>query len=310
MEKEKEETKRLFHDGDFDNFFNKINQNPILKIYLEDVFDDATSKFDQTLKKAIILICQKDVKLALKQIDRLKTKPLQIAYKQIIKKLEQIDEVGVLKKLETGYHEKMRFYAKRIANTEKQRALTAKRAKEYLDDKDVEYVRFNLSSSHKMVDVCDFYANLDIGYGAGVVKKEDMRTLPLHPFCNCFYEPYYPLTKEKAKFKRIKEIDFRTAQVQTIQKFSEFNQKNILGSTRQFLEFKHGKDIEAIFNTIRDEKYHIRKYVDVFKKANIFDDVTVMKKVFNEISITHQEKEAIIEWIKDSSEIKKVMWGY
>ena len=49
-----------------------------------------------------------------------------------------------------------------------------------------------------------------------------------------------------------------------MQKFSEFNQKNILGGKRQLLEFKRGKDIEKIFNTIREEKYHIRKYVNVF----------------------------------------------
>jgi len=100
--------------------------------------------------------------------------------------------------------------------------------------------------------------------------------------------------------------------VQTIQKFSEFNQKNILGSTRQFLEFKHGKDVEAIFNTIREEKYHIRKYVNVFKKANIFDDVLkntkenelkeIEKKILNKISkIKDVKNDFYTLWINKKS---------
>ena len=64
IEKEKEQTKELFQNGDFEKFFEKINKNPILKIYLEDIFDNSKSTFDKTLKKAVIFICQKDIKQA------------------------------------------------------------------------------------------------------------------------------------------------------------------------------------------------------------------------------------------------------
>ncbi len=34
-------------------------------------------------------------------------------------------------------------------------------------------------------------------YGAGVVPKEQMVTLPLHPHCHCRYQPFYDTPKKK-----------------------------------------------------------------------------------------------------------------
>ena len=48
------------------------------------------------------------------------------------------------------------------------------------------------------------------------------------------------------------------------------------------------------------------KYVDIFKNA----DISNMKKIkFSPEVITKEEKEAIVKWSEDSTEIKKVMWG-
>ncbi len=60
-----------------------------------------------------------------------------------------------------------------------------------------------------MIDICDFYARVDIGYGKGIVPKEQMRTLPLHPHCRCKYEPVYLDSKERAKYNDIKPKPFK-----------------------------------------------------------------------------------------------------
>jgi hypothetical protein len=119
----------------------------------------------------------------MKQIEKLKTKPLRIAYKDIVRRFDELSDEELEKFIKTAYYEKMRYYAKRIADTETHRAAMSKRAREYLDDENIEFVRFEMSSSHPKMDICDFYANLDIGYGRGIVPKSEMRTLPLHPHC-------------------------------------------------------------------------------------------------------------------------------
>ncbi len=45
-------------------------------------------------------------------------------------------------------------------------------------------------------------------------------------------------------------------------KYSEYEQREILGSRQKLEEFKRGEDIEKIFNRLRP-KYPIRKYVEV-----------------------------------------------
>ena len=152
-----------------------------------------------------------------------------------------------------------------------------------------------------MRDICDFYAWIDIGYGKGIVPKEQMRTLPLHPFCRCKYEPVYLDSKERSKYKDIKPKPFKKASKEFINSLNEYQKREILGSKAKVLEFKKGVDVESIFNRVRPN-YPIRLYVDEFGYNN------GMKPIFNEKIITKDEKESIVKWTEDSSDIKKVMW--
>jgi len=195
---------------------------------------------------------------ALLNITKLKTKPLLLSYKKVREAIEKADAKALEKSLYVAMNEKMRYYATRIAITELHRATMAQRAKEYLDDNDVEYVRFEMSSSHPKVDICDFYSSLDYGLGRGVVPKGYMRTLPLHPNCHCVYSPYYGKIKKQTHFKDKSVFD------KTLNNFSEYDQKQILGSSAKLEEYKRGKGIEDIFNDIRP-KYPILKYSDILK---------------------------------------------
>ncbi len=208
------------------------------------------------LKEAIK---KKDTSI-MKQVEKLKTKPLRIAYKDIIRRLSELNEEELKKYIKTAYHEKIRYYANRIAKTETHRAMMSKRAMEYLEDEEVEFVRFEMSAAHPKMDICDFYANLDVGYGKGIIPKKEMRTLPLHPHCRCVYAPYYKKVKGKRK-------SWKEAVNDTMAKFNENEQKEILGTYDMLNRFKAGEDIEKIFNTIRP-KYPIKRYVDLFGKIS------------------------------------------
>ena len=228
-----------------------------LKIYEGYDFRDEIMKAKKVLPKYLIKALEERDDEIMKQIEKLKTKPLRIAYKDLIRKMDTFTDEELQKLLNTAYHEKMRYYANRIAKTETHRAFMSKRAKDMLEDDEVEFVKYEMSPAHKKTDICDFYANLDVGYGRGVIPKREMRATPLHPHCYCIYTPYY----KKVKGKRKK---WKTAVKETMSKFSEKKQIEILGSREKLMRFKNGEDIEKIFNAIRP-KYPIKKYVDILE---------------------------------------------
>ena len=232
-----------------------------MKIYEWYEFRDEIMKAKKVLPKYLIKALKERDTEIMKQIEKLKTKPLRIAYKELIRKMDTFTDEELQRLLNTAYHEKMRYYANRIADTETHRAFMSKKAFKYLEDEKVKFVRFEMSSAHKIKDICDFYANLDVGYGKGVIPKKEMRSLPLHPHCHCVYVPIYKKVKGKRK-------DWKSAVNETMDKFSDYEKKEILGSYHKLKEFERGVDIEEIFNRIRPN-YPIRKYVDIFKNADI-----------------------------------------
>jgi hypothetical protein len=187
---------------------------------------------------------KKNKKELLRQVNKIKTKNLQLAYKQIA--TATTDE-AIKKALEIATYEKSRYYATRIAQTEQQRAITLSNAKEYLEDDNIEFVKFTMNSKHPMMDICDYYANLDVGYGKGIIPKKDMIALPLHPHCMCKYRPYY----KKVIYKTPENI-FRA--------MSKRDKISILGSYDNYLRYEKGEDIEKIFNSNR-AKYPITKVI-------------------------------------------------
>lgn len=190
----------------------------------------------------------------IKYVDKIKTKPLKTALNQIVKKMDGVNQIGLERALKVALEEKSRYYATRIADTESYRARNLSRAKEYLEDEDVEFVKFTMSSRHPMMDICDYYAHLDVGYGAGIVPKEQMITLPLHPHCHCKYNPHY---------KKVKKRHIKNPESYTMDKFSLRDQQRIAGSFDKLRQFKEGASLESVFNSVRPQ-YPIRKYSEVF----------------------------------------------
>jgi len=209
-----------------------------------------------------------------KDINKLKTKPLRTAYKQLAEVAQKHDKEATKKALKVALEEKARYYANRIAVTEQQRALNLGRAKEYLEDEEIEFVRYRMSSKHPMIDICDYFANLNIGYGKGIVPKEKMITLPLHPHCMCRYEPYY----RDVEYKKVKEPEKTT-----LEKFSKEEQRQILGSWEAYKEFKEKGNILNIFNKNRP-KYPIQNVAKVLNvRMNNLSTVDKIKQMLNDI---------------------------
>jgi len=120
-----------------------------------------------------------------------------------------------------------------------------------------------------------------------------MRATPLHPHCYCIYTPYY----KKVKGKRKK---WKTAVKETMSKFSEKKQIEILRSREKLMRFKNGEDIEKIFNAIRP-KYPIKKYVDILEgkgynsfmrkatKEELEEFLEIDKKIFDIVKNLNEE---------------------
>lgn len=228
---------------------------------------DATKKLPKYLQREL-----KRGKVSdelVKYVDKIKTKPYKTALNQIVKKMDGVNKVGLEKALKVALEEKSRYYAKRIADTESHRARNLARAKEYMQDDEIEFVKFQISSRHPMTDICDYYARLDVGYGAGVVPKEQMVTLPLHPHCHCSYQPYY---------QPVKKRHIKNPQTYTMEQFSFKDQQRIAGSFDKLRQFKTGTPLEKVFNSVRPQ-YPIRKYSEVFRYNSGMD----LKQLLNEV---------------------------
>jgi len=251
------------------------------------------------------------VQRLMKQVNKLKTLPLRAAYTQLVEAIEKMEKQALERAIEVALEERARYYALRIAQTEIFRASNWERAKEYLEDEQITLVKFEMSTYHPKVDICDFYARLDVGYGPGVVPKKEMRTLPLHPFCRCRYIPYSPPPHKKEKIKKIQPMPFDEAARKTMERFSEYEQRQILGSRQKLAEWKAGGvNIEAIFNRLRP-KYPIRRYIDVLgstmkSKEGVSSDIKQMleeirsknKLTKNKVVVGELSNE-IIEFLKN-----------
>jgi len=228
-----------------------------------------------------------------KYVDNIKTKPLKTALKQISDRMGAINQKGLENAIRVALEEKSRYYATRIADTEHHRAVNMARAKSYLDDSEIEFVKHQMNSRHPMVDICDYYDKLDSGYGKGIYKKEDMITLGHHPWCKCRYIPHYDKVKKRA---------VKNPEKDTLESFNLNDRRNILGSHNKLQKFYDGESVESIFNISRP-KYPVQRYGDVL-------GYNVGMKFLNKKNISMIEKKAIDLWsnsAKNAGIIKNIV---
>ena len=186
------------------------------------------------------------------KIARLKTKTLKAAY---ITVLNAKNDAKLKKALKVAVEEKARYYAQRIADTEESRNFNLINTKRQID-KGVKYVKWTLSSRHKVTCICDFFANHNVGYGAGIypLMSAPVPVFSTHPHCMCYLKDYYR-TPSLSKIENPIE--------RTMSEFDNTEKRRIMGSENNLQRWKDGIPAIEIWNSMRP--YHPQKKVgDLF----------------------------------------------
>lgn len=125
-----------------------------------------------------------------KSINKRTTMGLKAAYHQLVTAIETRNDEMLSKAVYVATQEQTRYFAERIARTEKARAYHDGFIAKYNDDDDIVAYQWKLSSRHPVDDICDLYANADLyGMGRGIFPKDKVPLLPVHPNCMCHLKP-------------------------------------------------------------------------------------------------------------------------
>ena len=189
----------------------------------------------------------------------LKTPALRAAYLEAIRKKAAGAGMEALEKaLKVAFYERNRYFANRIARTELHRNYTDQVARELMEEEQIEYVQFRMSSTHPKADQCDAMAKIDrYGLGPGVFPKAEAPKPPLHPFCRCVVSPKIDIFDAKPRFNPKAERAF-------LAKLPPKEARDIAGSwekRRRVLE--DGETLEAIYNQGKDPLYRWQRLGEV-----------------------------------------------
>lgn len=188
---------------------------------------------------------------------KLKTPALRVAYLEAIRKAEAGAGMDALEKvLKMAFYERNRYFANRIARTELHRNYTDKVAKELMEEEQIEYVQFRMSSTHPKADQCDAMAKVDrYGLGPGVFPKADAPKPPLHPHCLCTCVPKIDIFNAKPRFNPKAEQAF-------LAQLDPKEARDIAGSWDKLARAKGGETLEAIYNEGKDPLYRWKRIGD------------------------------------------------
>jgi len=124
-------------------------------------------------------------------INQRRTSPLRAAYNELLDAVEKGSKQKLDEAMRTAIEEKTRFFAKRIAYTETERAAHLGRMTRVANDPLCVGFRFKLSPLHEIYDICDIIARSNCGLGEGVYSKKNAPVLPIHPFGQSRLMPIY-----------------------------------------------------------------------------------------------------------------------
>lgn len=189
----------------------------------------------------------------------IKSEALRAGYSELIDAWEKGKSEEVLKRrMEVAYKEKIRFFARRIADYSLSRAYGEDRDIGFMLDKSISVVQSILSPVHDRYDICDFFAEYDgWGLGAGCYPKKYAPVFPLHPFCHCnnISRPDLDYSgwgerNDFAGFLRTKGAGFGAL---------------IMGSRDKYERAIVGGAIDDILNDGKNPAYHLRRIGDLAK---------------------------------------------
>ena len=187
------------------------------------------------------------------QAGKLKTPALRAAYMEALKELEKgAGEAALKKKMDVAFHERMRYFSNRIAQTELRRASMDMNAREIMEDDDIHWVRFRLSAAHPATDICDLYAKQDkYGKGQGVYPKALAPRPPIHPHCHCGIFSIITMDKDTITENHDSERAF-------LQDMDIADAARVVGSRAKLQRVLDGDDLTGILNAGKDPMYHVK----------------------------------------------------
>lgn len=197
------------------------------------------------------------------QTKALKTGALQAAYSELLDAIEAV-ETGLGsdqldRAISTAVEERMRYYSKRIAQTELHRNYARETAVEQREDPDVEWVQVCLSGKHDIHDICDVITGANrYGLGPGVYPKDDAPVPPYHPFCRCSVVPRLDLTGRAAgSFNLEAERDF-------LDSLPVGQRSKVAGSEAKLEQIQAGASAVLVHNEgIKNPRYKVVPAIDV-----------------------------------------------
>ncbi len=115
------------------------------------------------------------------------------AAEQVLKQIKAAVDKGseelVDKAVKWWLYDKQLYNLKRIARTEMATAGHQAVIASVEGDESIIGFQWRLSSSHPAADICDYYANIEMGLGKGVFTKEAVPHHKAHPHCMCLLIP-------------------------------------------------------------------------------------------------------------------------
>jgi hypothetical protein len=126
-------------------------------------------------------------------IDGLKTTGSRTAAEQVLKEMKRAVEKGKEELLDKAVkwwtYDKQLYNLKRISRTEMGQAMHSGVINGTLHDETIIGYQWRLSASHPITDICDYYANVEMGLGRGVFTKDAVPRHKAHPHCMCLIIP-------------------------------------------------------------------------------------------------------------------------
>jgi hypothetical protein len=190
------------------------------------------------------------------QTKALKTNALKAAYTELLNAVDDV-EAGVgqkhlEKKIQVAFEEKMRYYAKRIAETEIHKAFAENQAREMMADSDVQYVQWTLSPWHPVHDICDYFAGVNrFGLGKGVYPKSEAPVAPAHPHCKCRLNYRFDLNGRSIE-------DIQDAELNYFGSLPPDKARKVAGSEKKLDRVKAGETAWQVHNSKIDPIYQVK----------------------------------------------------
>jgi hypothetical protein len=173
---------------------------------------------------------------------------------------------------------KQLYNLKRIARTEMATAAHQGVIASTEDDDAIIGYQWRLSSSHPVADICDYYANIEMGLGRGVWTKDTVPHEKAHPHCMCLLIPRVTPIKQKGSENYADFVQSTSPErrEQMLPKWAKDAVATGVPLARLTQKGNRGlmakRDAQPIINTVAVEQM-VAQFAEMAKNANAMADL-------------------------------------